>query len=208
MKGINRFSEDIGFDCKDFSGDDFNKMTDEVLIFLKRFGFNVEIRDKENSNLTAFRRSYYFPSLLFELGLSGYKEERFLIKIECQDQLYPYTPINANIKGCGFYFSFPVPEEKVLCAMKISALLSRSKGRDFYDVMFLMNRTSPDYMFLKTKFGISNLEELKEALLEVLDKVNLSNKTKDFEHLLFEKKNSTKILTFGDYVNKLEEEQL
>lgn len=203
VKGIDRFSEDIDFDCKDFSEEEFNQMTDDILHYLKRFGFKVEIRKKSDSKLKAFRRSIYFPGLLFELGLSAHKEERFLIKVECQDQLFSYSPIAANIKGCGFYFSFPAPDNKVLCAMKISALLSRSKGRDFYDVMFLLNITTPDYAFLKAKYGISNLAELKKSLSSVLRNVNLSHKSKDFEHLLFEKRNSSKILSFGQLVKDL-----
>ncbi len=203
VKGIDRFSEDIDFDCKDFSEEEFNEMTDDVLHYLNRFGFKVETRKKSDSKLKAFRKSIYFPGLLFQLGLSAHKEERFLIKVKCQDQLFSYSTQAANIKGCGFYFSFPAPDNKVLCAMKISALLSRSKGRDFYDVMFLLNITVPDYAFLKAKHGISNLAELKESLSLVVKNVNLSHKSKDFEHLLFEKRNSSKILSFGQFVKNL-----
>lgn len=203
VKGIDRFSEDIDFDCKKFSSEEFGRMTDDILSYLQRFGLKVEIREKVNSKLTAFRRSYYFPGFLFDLGLSAHKEERFLIKVECEDQLINYSPVNANIKGCGFYFAFPVPSDEVLCAMKISALLSRSKGRDFYDVMFLLNRTTPDYSFLKAKHAITNLLELKRAFEDTLAKVNLSNKSKDFEHLLFEKRNSSRILSFGEFVEEL-----
>ena len=89
-----------------------------------------------NKKLTAFRRNIHFPELLFELGLSGHKEERFLIKIESEDQQMLYKPILANVKGCGLYFPFPVPPDSVLCSMKISAMLSRGKGRDFYDVCY------------------------------------------------------------------------
>ncbi len=39
VKGIDRFSEDLDFDCKDFSQEEFTKMTDEVLIFLQRARF-------------------------------------------------------------------------------------------------------------------------------------------------------------------------
>jgi hypothetical protein len=84
--------------------------------------------------------------------------------------------------------------------MKISALISRSKGRDFYDSMFLLGQTSPDYNFLATLFGIHNLQELKSALSELLTKVNLSQKARDFEHLLFEKRNSDRILGFKEFV--------
>jgi hypothetical protein len=36
----------------------------------------------------------------------------------------------------------------VLCSMKIAAMLSRAKGRDFYDAMILLAQTQPDYDFL------------------------------------------------------------
>jgi len=203
VKGIDRFSEDIDFDCKEFSEEEFSVMTDEILLYLMRLGFNAEIREKDNRKLTAFGRSFYFPGFLFELGLSAHREERFLIKVECQDRLFNYSPVIANIKGCGFYFSFPVPDDSVLCAMKISALLSRSKGRDFYDVMFLLSRTAPDYAFLKAKYGITNMPELKKAFYNILGQVDLSHKSRDFEHLLFEKRNSLKILAFEEFVREL-----
>lgn len=40
--------------------------------------------------------------------------------------------------------------------MKIAAMLSRSKGRDFYDVMFLLAQAQPDYSFLAEKVNIHN----------------------------------------------------
>jgi predicted nucleotidyltransferase component of viral defense system len=138
VKGIDRFSEDLDFDCKDFSKEEFMEMTDAVINFLRRDGFRVEVRDRENKKLTAFRRNIHFPELLFELGVSGHKEERFLIKIESEDQQMEYKPVLVNIKGCGFYFPFPTAPDSVLCSMKISAMLSRRKGRDFYDAMFLL----------------------------------------------------------------------
>ncbi|MDR2867913.1 MAG: nucleotidyl transferase AbiEii/AbiGii toxin family protein [Bacteroidales bacterium] len=200
-KGIDRFSEDLGFDCKNLSESDFLEMTDDVLTFLHRSGLRVELRDKANSNLKAFRKNIYFPELLFDLGLSGYKEERFLIKIESQDQAVEYSSIMVNIKGCGFFFPFSVPPNDILCAMKISALLSRQKGRDFYDVMFLLAQTSPNYEYLTQKWNIHSPNELKEALLKTVANVDLKKKSKDFEHLLFQQ-NSDKILLFGEFIKE------
>ena len=84
VKGIDRFSEDLDFDCKNLSYDEFIAMTNGIVEFLKRMGLLIETRDKNNDKLKAYRRNIYFPGLLFELGLSGYKQERFLIKIESQ----------------------------------------------------------------------------------------------------------------------------
>ncbi|HOD87531.1 MAG TPA: nucleotidyl transferase AbiEii/AbiGii toxin family protein [Bacteroidales bacterium] len=203
LKGIDRFSEDLDFDCKDFSIEEFVEMSQSVLTFLKRSGIKAETREKQSDKLTAFRSRFYFPELLFELGLSAYKEERFLIKIESQNQKFEYTPQMATISGCGFFMSFPVPPDDILCAMKISALLSRAKGRDFYDVMFLLSQTNPNYDYLAQKQGLHNLMELKIKLEETINKVDLHNKSKDFEHLLFNKENKNRILHFKEFVEKL-----
>ena len=194
-----RFSEDLDFDCKEMNKEEFLKMSDDVMHFLIRNGYKVESRDKNSSKLTAFRRNIYFPEFLFDFGLSGHRDERFLIKIETQDQGVRYTPEIKNIKGCGFFFPFPVPVDSVLCAMKVTALLERGKGRDFYDVMFLLGLTKPDYEFLAKRIGIKNSAELKVEVKKRLKSIDLKTKTNDFEHLLFNKENKKRILRFEEF---------
>lgn len=203
VKGIDRFSEDLDFDCKHLTEEEFIGMADDVLVFLQRNGFKVDVRNKARGRLTAFRRSMYFPELLFDLGLSGHREERFLLKLEAQDQGIPYVPVLSFIKGCGFFFPFPVPTDGVLCAMKISAMLARGKGRDYYDVMFLLSQTNPDYSFLAARCGIRDLPQLKAATEKSLQTVDLSQKQKDFEHLLFHRENSKRILNFREFIQAL-----
>jgi len=203
IKGIDRFSEDLDFDIKALSHEEFTKMTDDVIRFLQNNGLNASARDSNNPNLKAFRRNIYFPELLFQLGLSGHKAERFLIKIESQDQLIDYPSQMVNIKGAGFYFPMPVPSDAVLCAMKVSAMLDRQKGRDFYDAMFLLSQTLPDFNFLDQKSGISSLEMLKKQAAIVFQSIDLSHKMKDFEHLLFNKENSKRILHAPAFFNEL-----
>jgi hypothetical protein len=199
VKGIDRFSEDLDFDCRNLSKEEFSQMSGNVIRYLGHHGYRVELRDKENPKLTAFRSNIYFPQLLFDLGLSGHKEERFLIKIEVQDQGVDYSPAVVNIKGCGYYFPLPVPSDSIMCAMKTTALLDRAKGRDFYDLMFLLGQTLPDYDFLGKRRGIGSSEELKTAIFQVLERIDLNVKMKDFEHLLFNKDNSSRILRFKEY---------
>ena len=199
VKGIDRFSEDLDFDCKEINKEEFMQMSDDVMHFLKRNGYKVEPKDKKSPKLTAFRRNIYFPEFLFDLGLSGHRDERFLIKLEAQDQGVTYTPEIKNIKGCGFYFPFHIPSDAVLCAMKATALLERGKGRDFYDLMFLLGQTKPDYDFLAKRIGIKNPVELKAEVKKRLKITDLKTKTKDFEHLLFNKENNKRILRFEEF---------
>ena len=203
LKGIDRFSEDLDFDCKNFNVEDFTEMSQSVLFFLQRSGIRAEIRKKGSKKITAFSSRIFFPELLFELGLSAYKEERFLIKLESQNQGFEYKSQMANISSCGFFFPFPVPPDDVLCAMKLSDLLSRAKGRDFYDALFLLSHTKPNYDYLTQKQNIHNLTELKTKLTETIENVDLLHKSKDFEHLLFNKENKEKIVYFSELIRTL-----
>jgi hypothetical protein len=47
--------------------------------------------------------------------------------------------------------------------------------------------------------GIGSSEELKTAIFQVLERIDLNVKMKDFEHLLFNKDNSSRILRFKEY---------
>lgn len=194
IQGIDRFSEDLDFDCKGLTENEFWQMSDELVRYLQLQGLNAELRNRKNERLTAFRSNVHFPELLFDLQLTGHREERFLMKIEAQDQDVDYPREMAVVQRNGFSFPVPVPPLSVLLSMKLCALLTRQKGRDFYDVLFLMQRTEPDYAFLLRKKGIANKEQLSEALRETIGRTDLKMKQRDFEHLLFDSRKSETIL--------------
>ena len=203
IQGIDRFSEDLDFDCKGLTEEEFISMTDSVLLFLRHNNINVETRDMRNPKLTAFRRNFFFPEMLFSLGLTGHREERLLLKIEAQDQGVSYQPEIASINKMGFFFNVLVPPVDVLCAMKFAAILSRQKGRDFYDAIFLLSKAKPNIDFLKARTGISSIQELKDALTERMKDIDLNQKMRDFSHLIFNEQNAKRILRFADIVASL-----
>lgn len=203
IQGIDRFSEGLDFDCKDMGEAEFKEITDGVVRFIQKNNIQVETRDKENLRLNAFRRNLYFPQMLFNLGLTGHKEERLLLKIEAQDQGVLYQSVVANVNKMGFFFGVPVPPIDVLCAMKFSAILARQKGRDFYDTIFLLSKTGPSLPFLKDKNGISSIDELKIAVSRRLTDVDLNQKKRDFAHLLFNEANAERILQFPVVVDAI-----
>jgi len=194
--GIDRFSEDLDFDCKDMREDEFQQMTEKLIVYLRLQGLNAELRTKDSLRLSAYRSNVYFPELLFDLQLTGHREERFLMKIEAQNQQIDYMREMATVKRNAFMFPVAIPPVGVLLSMKLSALLARQKGRDFYDVMFLWSRTVPDYAFLGQRVGVESEAQLKAHLREMLGKVNLKEKRRDFEHLLFDSRKSEQILYF------------
>lgn len=86
--------------------------------------------------------------------------------------------------------------------MKLSALLARAKGRDFYDCMFLMQQTQPSYDFLSTRIGVNDADQLKVAIRNKLATVDLNVKKRDFEHLLFNTHSADKILLFANFIEQ------
>ena len=125
------------------------------------------------------------------------------MKVECQDQDHAYQKELSNVKGCGFFFRIPTPLDSVFCSMKPAALLSRAKGRDFHDVMFLMSQTQPDFGYPAHRCGITNMADLKQVLAELLERTDLSQKVRDVEHLLFSRQSSQGILLFPEFVATL-----
>lgn len=87
--------------------------------------------------------------------------------------------------------------------MKLSALLWRAKGRDFYDTIFLFAQTQPDYEFLEKRTGIGTPAQLRQAIEETLTRTDLNIKKRDFEHLLFSSQNSEKNLHFPSFIADL-----
>lgn len=201
--GLDRFSEDLDFDCKQLNAEEFISMTDALVEYLHLNGLQVELRNKENPKLTAYRRNIYFPELLFEMNLTGHREERFLMKIEAQDQGVDYTPQTAMVSRNGFFFPVTVPTKGIMLSMKLAALLARAKGRDFYDTIFLWQQAQPDYDFLRQRCGIGDPKALKKAINDKLDTVDLVQKQKDFEHLLFNPSRSAQILHFQQFIDSM-----
>ena len=54
--------------------------------------------------------------------------------------------------------------------------------------------------FLRARTGISSIEELKNAVSERLEGIDMSQKQRDFSHLVFNEQNAGRIQQFADVV--------
>ena len=88
--------------------------------------------------------------------------------------------------------------------MKFAAILARQKGRDFYDAIFLLSKTKPNMDFLKERVGIGSIDDLKFAIADRMQEIDLNQKKRDFAHLLFNESNADRILSFESVVLKME----
>lgn len=196
--GIQRFSEDLDFDCYNLNREEFIAMTNEVVEGLRYYGFNVECEDKaRHLELQAFRRILVFPELKYTLGISPHKEAKFFIKIEAESQHLDYRPDIKILNGFGVTVPVSVVPVGIIFSTKIAAALTRKKDRDFYDIVYLLSFAEPDYNYLNRKFAIDSPQKLATELIRAAESKKLDTRSYyDCEHMLFFKNDTHKLKSF------------
>src|SRR5262249_53415652 len=141
-------------------------------------GFPAETKTVHKS---AFRCKIRIPHLLQKFGLSNLKEEKILIQVDTEPQNVHYETQVTLLNNFDVLTQIRVVPLPTLLAQKLTAAFDRKRimGRDFYDIMFLWPKTTPDFKYLKVKLGISTPPELRNYLLERSAGVNFSELSKD-----------------------------
>ena len=197
-----RFSEDLDFDNRGIDEKDFDSLANLIRRELTLDGYEVVIKN-------VFKGAYHchinFPGLLFEQGMSGHKEERILIQIDAEPQRYSYAPEKFLINMFGIFRYINTVPPSLLLSQKIMACLKRKKekGRDFFDVVFLMGKTAPDYGYLREKVGIGGKEEMIRALRERVDRIDMKGLAQDVEPFLFDPAQKDRISLFKQWLDTL-----
>ncbi|MFA6159639.1 MAG: nucleotidyl transferase AbiEii/AbiGii toxin family protein [Parcubacteria group bacterium] len=199
----NRFSEDLDFDNFGLSEKEFNEISLVVKKQLELEGYAVEIR---NVFKGAYRCYIRIPKLLFDSGLSGYEEEKILIQLDTAPHNFQYKPEKAILNKFDVFTEINVTPLDIILSQKIFAIFNRKalKGRDFFDTVFLLSKTKPNYDYLQLKLKIKNWQELKSKLAIFSDKINFNELAEDVEPFLFNAKDSKKVILFAKYIKNLE----
>ena len=90
----------------------------------------------------------------------------------------------------------------ILLSQKFLAMTQRRqpKGRDFFDAVFLLGRTKPNYDFLQFRLGISTPTALREHLVSVCEKLDFGMLADDVQPFLFNPGDVQRVLMFPKYV--------
>jgi len=197
----NRFSEDLDFDNYNIAETDFGTIASFINKKLEQLGYEVEMRNVYSG---AYHCHIKFPGLLKELGLSGQSSEKILIRLDTQPQQFDYKPEWKLINKFDVFTEIATTPEDILLSQKFYAILNRprNKGRDFYDIVFLLGRNiKPNYNYLEQKIKISNADELIKGVKEKIGTLNMKEMTKDVAPFLFNAADEKKVLLFEKYIN-------
>lgn len=202
VHGSFRFSEDLDFDNLSLTQSDFKEISMAIRYQLELDGYTIQIK---NVLKDAFHCYIRFLDILFHTNLSEHKEEKLLIQIDAEPQGYKYTPDKYLLNKFGLFRYINVTPINLLLAQKICAIFTRKreKGRDFFDVVYLMSKTEPDFRFLKLKLGINSKRELIDRLKEKTEDLNLKILARDIEPFLFDPSQKDRVLYFKEWLNTL-----
>ncbi len=194
-----RFSEDLDFDNFNLTKEDFAEVSNIIKHGLEREGYYVEIRNVFSG---AFHCYIRFPGLLFQAGLTGHREAKILINLDTEPQGFNFKPEIRFLNKFDVFTSIFTTPIDILLSQKILALTNRRqpKGRDFFDTVFLMGKTKPNYDFLEKRMNISTSESLREHLIstcKVLDFAMLAN---DVQPFLFNPEDMKRVTMFPKYI--------
>lgn len=202
VHGNNRFSEDLDFDNMDLKEDDFQGIANEIEKQLEREGYEVELKAVMKG---AWHYHIKFPGLLFEEGLSGHSEEKIFIQLDTEPQHFDYEPERHILNKFDVFTTILTTPLPLLMAQKIYTIINRkrNKGRDFFDLVFLMSRDiKPDYNYLDSKLSISSADAIKEKILDKCDQLNIKEMANDVRPFLFETSDTKKVVRFADLVRQ------
>ncbi len=202
VHGNNRFSEDLDFDNIDLDEDAFQDIANEIEKQLEREGYEIELKTVMKG---AWHCHFKFPGSLFEEGLSGHNEEKILIQLDTEPQHFNYDPDRHILNKFDVFTTILTTPLPLLMAQKIYAIINRkrNKGRDFFDLVFLMSRDiKPNYSYLDSKLIISTPNALKKEILEKCDPLNMEEMANDVRPFLFENSDTKKISGFIDLIKQ------
>ena len=197
----NRFSEDLDFDNFGLTEEEFTGLANTVKAGLEKQGFEVEA---DNVFKGAFRCKIKLPKILFSNELSPMASEKLMIQIDTVPHSFSFIPEKKILNKFDVFTSvFSVPADVIL-SQKIYAALNRkrAKGRDFYDIIFLLSFTKPNYEYLREKMQINDPVSLKNKLLEAISEFDFKELAKDVEPFLFNPSESKKLEMFLEFIEQ------
>jgi len=201
IHGNRRFSEDLDFDNFGLSESEFIKISVEVKSGLEKQGFEVETG---NVFKGTFRCRIKLPRILFANELSPLEEEKIMIQMDTAPHDFAYRPEKKILNKFDVFTSVFATPADIILSQKIYAALNRkrAKGRDFYDIVFLLSFAKPNYGYLKEKTGMAGPEELRRRFLAVIQEFDFKELARDVEPFLFEPSDSKKVELFAEFIKQ------
>lgn len=199
--GAGRFSEDLDFDNFRLTESEFWGLIRSIEKKLRLEGYVVSV---EVTTRGALHCRIKFLDLLQREGLSGHANEKILVQLDTTLHNFDYNPDIKTLNKFDVFTQIRVAPPDILLAQKICAAFNRARamGRDFYDIVFLLSLTKPNYQYLQAKIGVSTAAALRAYLISHSRPFNFSQLAKDIEPFLIRPEEKKRVELFAQYVKE------
>lgn len=201
VHGINRFSEDLDFDNKGLTSDEFQKLGSFIKTELEDLGYEVQVTFIEQ---TALHLSIKFPKILFDKGLTNIPTEKILIQIDTFNQGFDYESEEFILDKFDLFTRIKVTPKEIILAQKLWTITQRKrlKGRDFYDALILLQTTQPNEQFLLQKFKVKALSEALDIIQKVIQESDPKSLIDDVRPFLINQTEAEKISLLSGLIDQ------
>lgn len=198
--GSRRFSEDLDFDNFGLSYEKFEEILMGVVSDMKNKGFSMEFRFVKKG---AYHCYIKFTNMLFDNNISLNKNEKILVRIDAVHKNKIIEPKIFTLNGFDVYRRILVNQPSVLLAQKIMAIIERKreKGRDIYDVSYLLGITGLNNEFIEKEYALK-IEDFKNKFIKRIDELNLNELALDVLPFLMNQDDKDRILSFKEYIKE------
>lgn len=202
VHGNTRFSEDLDFDNFGLTETEFSAVSESIKTGLQKEGYQVEMKQVIRG---AYHCHIRIPGLLYEQGMSGFREEKILIQLDTEPQNFDFVPKTFVLNKFDVTTAIFVTPVELLLAQKFTALCERkrSKGRDFYDIIFLLSKgVKPDFGYLAARLNAPTAALLKLRVKDFLSQTNLAEMAADVRPFLFNPAEEKRVRLFGQILEQ------
>lgn len=177
-----RFSEDIDFNTSRVAYGQFKDIVEMVLADVSKEGFLVKVIYQKRKTL--LRADVIFDDVVEKYNISDGRGMNLMVKIEVNNPSWELLAEPAVLSMYGYNFTALLMSKGDLLAEKTCALLNRKRGRDIYDLLFMLQRKFP---FNEKTLKANNVKlPVKDAILAYFKKMEkselkrLTNQVKPF----------------------------
>lgn len=158
---IPRFSEDLDFNAKNMASAEFDSLLGVLATSMNNEGFKVDVT--RDDIYSVYSAKVNFISIMRDFGLVDKRGGDIMIKIEANNPEWKSEHEPLALSAFGLLFTALLMTKGSLLAEKSHALIHRCRGRDVYDVLYMLRLKFPldKRMFLAKNIG----DNPKEALL-------------------------------------------
>jgi len=177
-----RFSEDLDFNTLSLNYQEFENIVEGVSKDLSKEGFSIAISSNRRNNL--FTTNVLLSDVIEKYGISDKRGMSLMIKIEINRPKWELITESKVLSMYGYNFASILMSKGNLLSEKVCALLSRKRGRDIYDTLFMLRRKFP---FNENVLKANNIRlPIKDNLMAYLKSMDgkelkrLANQVKPF----------------------------